>query len=60
VNTVFRFHKMLQSSSVAAQLAASQEGLRSMKLVSWLVSKLVVLSEATSLWTEELQITQKN
>jgi hypothetical protein len=29
----FRFHKMLGSSSVAAQLAASQEGLSSMKLV---------------------------
>jgi hypothetical protein len=32
VNTVmnFRFHKMLGSSRVAAQLAASQEGLSSM------------------------------
>jgi hypothetical protein len=29
----FGFHKMLESSSVAAQLAASEEGLSSMKLV---------------------------
>jgi hypothetical protein len=37
VNTVmnFGFHKMLGSSQVAAQLAASQEGLSYMKLVGY-------------------------
>jgi hypothetical protein len=37
VNTVmkFRFHKMLGSSCVAAQLAAPQEGLSAMNLVSY-------------------------
>jgi hypothetical protein len=36
VNTVknFRFHKMLRSSCVAAQLAVAQEGFSSMKLDS--------------------------
>jgi hypothetical protein len=35
VNTVMNtgFHKMMGSSRIAAQLEASQEGLRSMKLV---------------------------
>jgi hypothetical protein len=36
VNTIMnlQFHKLLGNSSVAAQLAASQEGLSSMELVS--------------------------
>jgi hypothetical protein len=39
VNTlIFGFHKMLGNSWVVAQLAAAQEELNSMDLVSWLVA----------------------
>jgi hypothetical protein len=34
-NEPSEFHKMLENSSVTAQVAASQEGLRSMELVTW-------------------------
>jgi hypothetical protein len=46
VNTVvnFGFHKFLENYCVAAQLAASQEGLSSMELVTFNVSGMKLLA----------------
>jgi hypothetical protein len=43
----FRFHKILGNSFVAERLLASQEGLGSMELVSWLVGYTALKCSAT-------------